>query len=319
MEGRVLRPLGVGEALDAAFNLYFRNFGLMLRITLAVVLPVTIASIILVLIGVQETTASNPDGRLQEIGAGEFRLVDQSTFVITTIIAGVLSFLAYLLAIAAIFRAASERYVGRPASAAESLRAGLRRTHSILWISLLIGVTFILIFLPAVAAPILALLFAVPLLVFLFVRWSTAIPALMVEGKKGSKALGRSYELVEGRWGATFGVLIVAVLFIFLLEFLVGLALEGLGSLAEEQTALFVIVVSVMNGLGTLLTAPFQAAVVTVIYYDLRVRKEAFDVELMTQQLDSPGAAGPPPPPPVPAGEPGSTPPPPPPATPSGW
>ncbi|MDQ3728325.1 MAG: hypothetical protein M3355_01915, partial [Actinomycetota bacterium] len=249
MEGRVLRPLGVGEALDAAFNLYFRNFSLMLRITLAVVLPVTIASIILVLIGVQETTGSNPDGRLREIGAGEFRLVDESTFITMTVIANVLGFLAYLLAIAAIFRAASERYVGRPASASESLRAGLRRTHSVLWISLLIGVTFVLIFLPAVAVPILALFFAAPLVVFLFVRWSTAIPALMVEGRKGSKALGRSYELVEGRWGATFAVLIVAVLFIFLLEFLVGLAAEGLGNLAEDQITLFVIVVSIMNGI----------------------------------------------------------------------
>ena len=316
MEGRALRPLGVGETLDTSFNLYFRNLGLLLRIAAVIVVPVVIISAILLLIGVQETGALNPDAQLYEIANGEIRLVDEQTYLIMSAISAALGALAYIIAIAGLFRAISDRYIGRDASAADSLRSGAKRTHSVLWIFLIIGVTFFLLIIPAAAAPILSIFFTLPLILFLIVRWCVAIPSLMVEGTKGSKALGRSYELVEKRWGATFGVLIVGIIFIILLEFLVALAGEGLGSLADEQTTLYVALVSVMNGIGTIISAPFQAAIVTVIYYDLRVRKEAFDVELLTEQLEAPASGGPPPPPPPPA--PGQ-PPPPPPSTPSGW
>jgi hypothetical protein len=326
MEGRTLRPLGVGETLDTAFNLCFRNFGLMLKIAAAVVLPIAALSAVLLLVGLQETDQFNPDARLYEIANGEFRVVDQSTYIITSIIAAVLSAVAYLVATGALFKAVSDRYIGRPASASDSIGTGLRRAHSMLWISVLMLVTFFVVILPAAAAPILILLFSVPLIAFLLTRWCTAIPALMVEGKKGSKALGRSFELTGGRGWQIFAALLVAVVFIALIEFLTSLAAGGLGELVDGDVTIFIIVLSVLGGLGTLLTAPFQAAVVTVIYYDMRVRKEAYDVALMTEQLDTPGGPGLGPPPAVPPAPsnpaspeaPGSTPPPPP-STPSGW
>jgi hypothetical protein len=73
---------------------------------------------------------------------------------------------------------------------------------------------------------------------------------------------------------------------------------------------LFVAIVNLVNGLLAIITAPLQAAIITVIYYDLRVRKEAFDVEHLAANLESPGSAStsppspptsPPPPPPAPA------------------
>ncbi len=36
---------------------------------------------------------------------------------------------------------------------------------------------------------------------------------------------------------------------------------------------------------------PFQVAVTTVLYIDLRVRKEGFDIQLLTHSLE-PGGAG---------------------------
>ncbi len=317
MEGRALRPLGVGEALDASFNLYFRNLGLLLRIAAVVVIPVVVLTAILILIGVQETDVTNPDAALYEIANGEIRLVDEGTFVAMSVTAAILGALAYLIVVAALFRAISELYLGRRASARESLGAGARRAHSVLWIFVIIGLAFFLALIPGAASLPLLFIFTLPFCIFLLVRWCVAIPALMVEGTKGSKALGRSWELVESRWMATFGVLVVGAIFIILLEILVTLAAEGLGSLADEQTTLYFALLSAANGIGTIISAPFQAAIITVIYYDLRVRKEAFDVELLTEQLDAPAIGGPPPPPPAPA--PGEPPPPPPPATPSGW
>ena len=83
-----------------------------------------------------------------------------------------------------------------------------------------------------------------------------------------------------------------------------------------RRTLYVVLISDCRTGSGTIISAPFQAAIVTVIYYDLRVRKEAFDVELLTEQLEAPAIGGPPPPP---APAPGEPPPPPPPSTPSGW
>jgi hypothetical protein len=37
--------------------------------------------------------------------------------------------------------------------------------------------------------------------------------------------------------------------------------------------------------IGAMLAMPIQLAVNTLMYYDLRVRKEGFDLELMAQQL----------------------------------
>ena len=42
-----------------------------------------------------------------------------------------------------------------------------------------------------------------------------------------------------------------------------------------------------LNALITVFTTPMTAAAATVIYFDLRVRKEGFDIALMVQRLDA--------------------------------
>ena len=46
-----------------------------------------------------------------------------------------------------------------------------------------------------------------------------------------------------------------------------------------------VVVVSLAGAVAGILTRPFQAAVATVLYYDLRVRREGYDVQLLAEQL----------------------------------
>jgi hypothetical protein len=43
--------------------------------------------------------------------------------------------------------------------------------------------------------------------------------------------------------------------------------------------------VSVAGAISAILTRPFQAAVITILYYDLRVRHEGYDVALLAEQL----------------------------------
>ena len=49
------------------------------------------------------------------------------------------------------------------------------------------------------------------------------MPVLLVEGLRGRKALGRSFQLVKGRWWRTFGVIVVG----FLLAGIVSAIVQG--------------------------------------------------------------------------------------------
>ncbi len=323
MEGRTLRPLGVGEILDASINLYFRNLGTFLKIAAVIAIPMGVIIFLL-----DQIAFAQPEGDVADLGrgfVGEYeQLVDLSTFTTVIVIESLISLFGFLLVIGASFRAVSDLYVGKEANGGESIRFAAGRVHSMLWIGFL--------FTLGVALASLALLLPG---IWLFVAWSLAIPALLAENLKGSKALGRSFDLVRHNWWRTFGALLVGLIFIGLFQFLLGLAATGLTNLTEDSLQASLLITDAAQALTLIITGPLQAAIIAVIYYDLRVRKEAFDVHVLTQQLDSPGSGGtppsglppstegsPPPPPspgePPPPGQP-PPPPPPPPSTPSGW
>jgi hypothetical protein len=127
------------------------------------------------------------------------------------------------------------------------------------------------------------------------VVWSVSIPALMVEDARGTKAMRRSFNLVSQNWWRTFGTLVVGFVFIGLFQVLAALLQEAIGMLAEDSVVGYVAVIDVTTTLATILTAPLQAAIVTMIYYELRVRKEGLDIAVLVQRLpDAPaGAAAP--------------------------
>jgi hypothetical protein len=62
---------------------------------------------------------------------------------------------------------------------------------------------------------------------------------------------------------------------------LVALALTG----GSGSVVLAVLIVSLASAVASILTQPFHAAVTTVLYYDLRVRHEGYDVALLAEQL----------------------------------
>jgi hypothetical protein len=237
--------------------------------------------------------------------AGEFRQrVDYSTFTTVAVIEGVVALLAFLLVIGASFKAVSDLYIGNDTNSGDSIRYAAGRVHSMLWIGFLftlgVGLAIFALVLPAI---------------WLFVAWSLAIPALLSEGLKGSKALGRSFDLIRHNWWRTFGAILVGIIFIGLFQFLLELGASGLSTLTEDSLQGSLLIYDAAQVLTLIITGPLEAAIIAVIYYDLRVRKEAFDVHILTQQLESPGST--PPAAGAPPQAPSETPPPP--STPSGW
>ena len=130
----------------------------------------------------------------------------------------------------------------------------------------------ILIFLALAGSVILMLVvIGVPLFFYLVVVWFFTGHAIILEGYGAVDGLGRSRELVRGSWWRLFGIGVVYVLLIIalLIPGAIVVSLLTIGSSAFGVVA-FVIV-------GALL-APIVSIGSTLVYIDLRVRKEGYNL-----------------------------------------
>jgi hypothetical protein len=299
-----LRPLGVGEILDVGIKIYSRNWLTLFKIVVFVVLPaqilVNVVQISALPSGLSESSSGNPLGpRFTQTGyVSRHQVV---TFLVGYVAALVISFLAGRLAQAACFRAVADAYLGEAMDWRSSLRFALRRLPAIVWLTILSGILVGLA----------TLLCVVPGIYF-YVAFTVAVPVLLVEGAGPARALGRSRELVKGRWWGTCGVAVVG----YLLVTVVSLALTALVvGVAFANPARNTVTGFVLNTLaatvGSMIATPAAAAFVTVLYIDLRVRKEGFDLLLLARGLGVERAPGQEPPPfiPEPAPAPESRPP----------
>jgi hypothetical protein len=70
-------------------------------------------------------------------------------------------------------------------------------------------------------------------------------------------------------------------------------AVVGVSTVQAGQASVIGVVVNIVAGtVSSVLTTPFVAAFVTVLYFDLRVRKEAFDLQLLAQRIGVDPPAG---------------------------
>jgi hypothetical protein len=157
------------------------------------------------------------------------------------------------------------------------------RLGPMLWLTLLLGLGLILGFLA----------FVIPA-IWLAVAWSVTYPVLLVEDVRGVAALKRSFALVKDHWWATFGRVAVAYILVLVVTAVASSVIVAVPLLAVDDTSFGALLLSNLGSLiVTLLTTPFLAAVITLVYFDLRVRKEGFDLALLAERMGGAPAAGP--------------------------
>ncbi len=287
MNGQRLRPLGLGDIFDEGFDLYKRNFVFLLLVTAITVVPLDIGLAfagprlfppLFDLFGV----TANSDGSV-------IWLVVAATKV-------TLYLPLYLLAVAPLVGASAGRYLEQDVTVWPVFRAWLRRLPGLLLAVALAG-----------GALALGLLFCGVLWLLPATQFFFVLHAYMFEGQGPGKALGRSVRLGGGYGGRVFNCLLLLALIAwviglgvaFPLAYLVDNVLHlapgaqslyggvsGVGASAEQQA-----VTLISQGLAHLVLIPFLVCVMTVLYYDLRIRKEAFDVELLAEELRYPPLA----------------------------
>jgi hypothetical protein len=257
-----LRPLSVGEMLDAGFRLFRARFGTLMVCVLAPVVPFTILGTIL---------QASVDENAFDVNAPA-STVDSGTAFAGTIVAAVVQSAAIALAIAACFKVISAAYLGERAGAGESLRYALSRVLPLIVayivLVVIVSVGTVLLIIPGI---------------FFAVKLSMTFAALVFERTGPFGSIGRSWSLTSGNFWRTFGTLLVVFLITFIVQLLLVGVITGILGASDSSEIAVAIVLTLVNLLALAITYPLWAAVVSVVYYDLRVRNEGFDLQLLAQ------------------------------------
>jgi uncharacterized membrane protein len=260
-----LRPLSTGELLDRTFSLYRSHFVLFLGIFALPHLAVL---------------------AFQCVGFVFHSPTPQFTNVLLTslwsLVAGVFSIIVSAASQAATVVAVSQVHLDRPTSVTDSFLRVKDQIPGVIGLSLLIGLVVVLA----------CFLLIVPG-VLLAIQWSLAVPVKVLENRGVTDAMQRSADLTKGSRGRIF---VIWLLFI-LLSIGVGLLLRWPVEMAAGVTSIFAlqrsapgwqIALLVSAFIGQCLVGPLVTIAFSLVYYDQRVRKEAFDLQLMLTALDAP-------------------------------
>jgi hypothetical protein len=270
-----LRPLGLGEILDAAIKLYSNNAVTLWKIVAVVIIPVGILNQVVVGLSIPSDSYVH-NGTLYTYSGH----LNNAAGIVAAV---VLTVLAVLIANGALSLSLVDAYIGQPLDWRASLREAGGRLGGLLWLSILFSVLVFLGFVALILPGI-----------YLLVIWSVAVPALMFEHVGGFKALGRSFDLVRGRWWPTFALHLVWIVMLAVLFAVVGVIFRAIQSGLHVDSVGVWLVLNWLSGLvADLIGYPFIAAVIAVLYIDLRVRKEALDLELLANQLGRSGGEAP--------------------------
>jgi hypothetical protein len=293
-----LRPMGIGDILDETFRLYRENFTLFVATCAVLEVPVQIINFLILL--------TAPAAPILTPGAGITNA--QMKEFLTRIAAsggaggaeGLLAALAGVFITAALAVTISSRYLSRTVTVGEAYRATLNRIGSLLlaiiWIAvrlIALGVGIVIVAIVLAAAhlgplAVLVSLASIPLFIYFLVSWSLISQVIMLDNVSGGGASGRSRELIRGYWWKTLGLLIVVWLLVAILTSIptvVSGAIAGSGAGSLSARLLITGIIGLIIGV---LARPIPIAATTLLFYDLKIRKEAFDLEAMVQQAGAP-------------------------------
>ncbi len=268
----ILRPLNAADILDAAIWLYRRNFGPFLAIIAVVYVPLGFVQILLSYV----------------VGQMLYRMPENSAefpwenFVpIIGVYSGLilLQLLAVPLAQGALSVAVSKRYLNYPVTVADAYGTIGARWLSLIGTVLLIGL---------IAS--LGMLFCFIPGIYLAIMFILTTPIIAIEGLPGLAAMQRSWALVQGNWWRCFSVYLLLSLLVGLVSMGVAWPVSSLAIiiLGPDRMALAQALSTSLSQIATILAQPVLITGLVLLYYDMRVRKEGFDLHILAQTLHLP-------------------------------
>ena len=307
-------PLGFGNLLERVFKISWHNFKTFAAIVGILVIPATLLFYSSFLAFPWDLIPTGPEGGdiFAQTSGDDFPIGRFVPFGILFIVGLVISMIGGAASTGAAVRTAQLAHAGLPVDARSAIKAGLRRAHSLLWVTLVAAFLALLVF-AFVLAPgvtplvtsgwsegtpnvdvtsvllfLLMLVVALTVAGWLWLMWLLAPSVVMSEPERGTKALRRSYRLVKGK-----------VFWIGAVVFVAFAAGWTLGSVFTIPSAFFPLS-PLMPGIRGLVAAqlvlgilpmfiyvPLQSSVNALLYVDARVRKEGLTLEAFREELQS--------------------------------
>lgn len=299
-----LRPLSLGDMYDAAFRIIRFNpkatvGSAVLVAAVAMVIPVVITAVLTASVNLSLDESGTPDdssivgfvGSLGSLGLGTV-LASFGTILVTGMI-------AHVTAAAA---------VGRRLTLGEAWAATRGKRWRLVGLAFLLGLSALLLIGVYVLMWVLVLvgfgdntalvviwgLVSVPaftcLMIWFWVRvYYLPVPALMLEPVGIFGAIGRGFRLTRKQFWRTFGIALLTILVVGIASNVLAFPIGILGQVATvaigAQYALLILVITqaLSQVISAAFVTPFTSAVTSLQYLDQRMRKEAYDVELMQQ------------------------------------
>jgi len=293
---RRLRPMGIADILDESVDLYKSNFILLVGIAAILYVPYFLLQ--------RLVQATIPPGvtQQQQIAAalGIFAISLVAALFVTPIVTGALTF------------AISDRYLSREASIrgcySRVFRGGVfwRLFAAILLKDLIWIGALVVIMIPAIlvgfagprVGPIVAILVLVVVVlaaiigaIVLALKLWMVEPALILETRGAGDAIGRSWALMRGNLRKALSLFVVVGFVVAVIALIVTGPTQMIitaGEKSGQPVSHWIVALDVVLGmLANVLLTPFMSIVAILLYYDIRMRREGFDLQVMAEELDA--------------------------------
>lgn len=290
-----LRPLSLSELLDRAIQLYRKHFGLFVGIAAIPFVAVTALQVLEATLGLTTKPGTTPAALLAE----------WPRILVSLAVLECVAFLAVAYSMGATVWAVGHLQLGEATSIGRSFRGMKGRVARVALTMLaelvaamlpMLALFVLAVLLPAVARAgrvvgiiwgllvFAAAIAAIVAAVWIWLRLAVAVPAVVLEDVGVFAALRRSAALAKGYLGRVF--------LVYLLTFALELGMEGLlavpaliiGGLRHPATGVWQVWSLGMGFLANVLVMPILAICLSLLFYDFKVRKEAFDIEVLLRR-----------------------------------
>jgi len=119
-------------------------------------------------------------------------------------------------------------------------------------------------------------------LIYVACGYAVTTPVVVLEELNASSdSFGRSWDLTRGFKVKIFLISLVSIVVVFI----PGFAIAALGAYVMLESRMVGQTITILSAALPILLTPLFSCVLTLLYYDLRVRREAFDLEVLNEQL----------------------------------
>lgn len=271
MTQRVLRPLTFGDLFDEAIDLYRNNFMLLVGIAGMAYIPLAALMVLIVwLFAPVPNSLLGTSSLLDPFASPALLSRFLGLLAVFIVVGGTLQ----ILSVAATTWAVSSCYLGSRPTILASYKAVLSRIIPLVFAALLtflmVGVGFMLFILPGIVA----------LVLTVFVS-----QVLVLENKGVVASIKRSFVLAKSNPGRILLVFVISLLLMWLISFLISIPLQVLTLGVAQETGLEMVVSAIARSIANVIAMPIITVAIVLLYYDVRVRHEGFDIEMLAASL----------------------------------